>query len=152
MTATKTAPKFSDLREADARALLARNHVGRLAFTYRDRVDIQPIHYVYDNEWLLGRTGVGSKLVMLAHHPWCAFEVDEVHGAFHWDSVVVHGSFTLLDPKLGSSDLYRRAVERLQQFIPGTFTDDDPAPERVIPFAVHIDELSGRSARPRGES
>jgi nitroimidazol reductase NimA-like FMN-containing flavoprotein (pyridoxamine 5'-phosphate oxidase superfamily) len=152
MTATKMAPRFSDLREADARALLARNHVGRLAFSYRDRVDIQPIHYVYDNEWLLGRTGIGSKLVMLAHHPWCAFEVDEVHGAFHWDSVVVHGSFTLLDPKLGSSDLYQRAVERLQQFIPGTFTDDDPAPERVIPFAVHIDELSGRSARPRGES
>ena len=152
MTATKMAPTFSDLHEADARALLARNHVGRLAFSYHDRVDIQPIHYVYDKEWLLGRTGVGSKLVMLAHHPWCAFEVDEVHGPFHWDSVVVHGSFTLLDPKLGSSDLYARAVERLQQFIPGTFTDDDPAPERVIPFAVHIDELRGRCARPGGES
>jgi nitroimidazol reductase NimA-like FMN-containing flavoprotein (pyridoxamine 5'-phosphate oxidase superfamily) len=122
-----------------------------LAFSFRDRVDIQPIHYVYDNNWLIGRTGVGSKLVKLAHHPWCAFEVDEVHGLFHWDSVVVHGSFTLLDPKLGSSDLYTRAVERLQQFIPGTFTDDDPAPERVIPFAVHIDELRGRSARPGGE-
>ena len=151
MSATKMAPTFSDLREADARALLARNHVGRLAFSYHDRVDIQPIHYVYDNNWLLGRTGVGSKLVKLAHPPWCAFEVDEVHGLFHWDSVVAHGSFTLLDPKVGSSDLYARAVERLQQFIPGTFTDDDPAPERVIPFAVHIDELSGRSARPGGD-
>jgi nitroimidazol reductase NimA-like FMN-containing flavoprotein (pyridoxamine 5'-phosphate oxidase superfamily) len=151
MNATKLTPTFTDLREQDARALLARNHVGRLAFSYKDRVDIQPIHYVYDNNWLLGRTGVGSKLVMLAHHPWCAFEVDEVHGLFHWDSVVVHGSFTLLDPKLGSSDLYVRAVERLQQFIPGTFTANDPAPERVIPFAVHIDELRGRSARPGGE-
>ena len=151
MNATKTTPTFSELREQDARALLARNHVGRIAFSYRDRVDIQPIHYVYDNNWLLGRTGVGSKLVKLAHHPWCAFEVDEVHGLFHWDSVVVHGSFTLLDPKVGSSDLYTRAVDRLQQFIPGTFTDDDPAPDRVIPFAVHIDELRGRSARPGGE-
>jgi nitroimidazol reductase NimA-like FMN-containing flavoprotein (pyridoxamine 5'-phosphate oxidase superfamily) len=151
MNATKSTPTFTELREQDARALLARNHVGRLAFSFRDRVDIQPIHYVYDNNWLIGRTGVGSKLVKLAHHPWCAFEVDEVHGLFHWDSVVVHGSFTLLDPKLGSSDLYTRAVERLQQFIPGTFTDDDPAPERVIPFAVHVDELRGRSARPGGE-
>ena len=90
MTATKVAPRFSDLSEANARALLARNHIGRLAFSYRDRVDIQPIHYVYDQEWLFGRTGMGSKLVMLAHHPWCAFEVDEVHGPFHWRS---HGSF-----------------------------------------------------------
>jgi nitroimidazol reductase NimA-like FMN-containing flavoprotein (pyridoxamine 5'-phosphate oxidase superfamily) len=151
MNATKTTPTFTDLREPDARALLARNHVGRLAFSYRDRVDIQPIHYVYDDQWLFGRTSVGSKLVKLAHHPWCALEVDEVHGLFHWDSVVIHGSFTLLDPKLGSSDLYGRAVGRLQQFISGTFTDDDPAPERVIPFAVHIDELRGRSARPGGE-
>lgn len=151
MNATMPTPHFSDLRERDARALLARNHVGRLAFAFRDKVDIQPIHYVYDQNWLLGRTGVGSKLVKLAHHPWCAFEVDEVHGLFHWDSVVVHGSFSLLDPKIGSSDLYTRAVERLQQFIPGTFTDEDPAPERVILFAIHIDELRGRSARPGGE-
>jgi nitroimidazol reductase NimA-like FMN-containing flavoprotein (pyridoxamine 5'-phosphate oxidase superfamily) len=144
-------PQFSELSEQSARALLARNHVGRLAFTYRDRVDIQPIHYIYDQHWLLGRTSVGSKLVKLAHHPWCALEVDEVHGPFHWDSVVVHGSFTMLDPKLGSSDLYERAIERLQRFIPAAFTDADPAPDRVIPFAIHIDELHGRSARPGGE-
>ena len=151
MTATKMAPRFSDLRDADSRALLARNHVGRLAFSYHDRVDIQPIHYVYDNEWLLGRTGVGSKLVKLAHHPWCAFEVDEVHGLFHWDSVVVHGSFTMLDPKIGSSDLYARALDLLRRFIPGTLSVGDPAPERAILFAIHIDELRGRSARPASD-
>ena len=95
--------------------------------------------------------GIGSKLVKLAHHPWCAFEVDEGAWPLPLGQRRVHGSFTLLDPKVGSSDLYARAVERLQQFIPGTFTEEDPAPERVIPFAVHIDELSGRSARPSGE-
>jgi nitroimidazol reductase NimA-like FMN-containing flavoprotein (pyridoxamine 5'-phosphate oxidase superfamily) len=147
MNATDRTPQFSELSEKSARALLARNHVGRIAFSYRDRVDIQPIHYVYDHDWLVGRTGVGSKLVKLAHHPWCAFEVDEVHDVFHWDSVVVHGSFTMLDPKVGSSDLYTRALDLLQRFIPGTLTDRDPVPERAILFAIHIDELRGRSAR-----
>jgi len=151
MHATLNIPQFSELSEQSARALLARNHVGRIAFTFRDRVDIQPIHYVYDDSWLVGRTGVGSKLVKLAHQPWCAFEVDEVHGLFHWDSVVVHGSFTMLDPKVGSSDLYSRALHLLQRFIPGTLTERDPAPERVILFAIHIDELRGRSARPGGD-
>jgi nitroimidazol reductase NimA-like FMN-containing flavoprotein (pyridoxamine 5'-phosphate oxidase superfamily) len=151
MHATTPIPRFSALSDQDARALLARNHIGRLAFTFRDRVDIQPIHYVYDEPWLLGRTSLGSKLMKLAHHPWCAFEVDEVHGPFHWDSVVVHGSFTMLDPKVGSVDLYARAIERLHRLVPAAFTDDDPAPERVIPFAIHIDELHGRSARPGGE-
>ena len=151
MHATAHMPQFSDLSEQSARALLARNHVGRLAFAFRDRVDIQPIHYVYDADWLVVRTGVGSKLVRLAHHPWCAFEVDEVHGLFHWDSVVVHGSFSMLDPKVGSSDLYNRALDLLQRFIPGTLSAEDPVPERAILFAIHIDELRGRRARPAGD-
>ena len=151
MHATDLTPKFSELSDRSARALLARNHVGRIAFSFRDRVDIQPIHFVYDEDWLFGRTGIGSKLVTLAHHPWCAFEVDEVEGLFHWDSVVVHGSFTMLDPEVGSSDLYRRALELLQRFIPGTLSERDPAPERAILFAIHIDELRGRSARLAGD-
>jgi nitroimidazol reductase NimA-like FMN-containing flavoprotein (pyridoxamine 5'-phosphate oxidase superfamily) len=148
MHAAHHAPRFADLSERSARALLARNHVGRVAFAFKDRVDIQPIHYVYDDEWLIGRTGIGSKLVKLAHNPWCAFEVDEVHGLFHWDSVVVHGSFSMLDPKVGTTDLYHRAVELLQRFIPGSMSATDPVPERTIPFAIHIDELRGRTARP----
>ena len=148
MTATDVTPRFSERSESQARALLARKHVGRLAFSFRNQVDIQPIHYVYDENWLVGRTEIGSKLVKLAHHPWCAFEVDEVHGLFHWDSVVVHGSFTMLDPKVGSSDLYNRALHLLRRFIPGTLGEDDPTPQRAILFAIHIDELRGRSARP----
>jgi nitroimidazol reductase NimA-like FMN-containing flavoprotein (pyridoxamine 5'-phosphate oxidase superfamily) len=151
MHATAHLPAFTDLGEDSARALLARNHVGRIAFSFRDRVDIQPIHYVYDESWLYGRSGVGSKLVKLSHQPWCAFEVDEVHGLFHWDSVVVHGSFSILDPETGSSDRYSRALYLLQRFIPGTLTDRDPAPERVILFAIHIDEIRGRSARPASD-
>ena len=59
-----------------------------------------------------------SARALLAHNPWCAFEVDEVHGVFHWDSVVVHGSFTMLDPKVGSTSLYDRALDLLERFIP----------------------------------
>jgi uncharacterized protein len=151
MHATDHSPRFADLSEQSARALLARHHVGRLAFAFKNRVDIQPIHYVYDDDWLVGRTGVGSKLVSLAHQPWCAFEVDEVHGLFHWESVVVHGSFSMLDPKVGSSDRYDRALELLQRFIPGTFSAQDPVPERAILFAIHIDEIRGRSARPASD-
>jgi uncharacterized protein len=148
MHATDDSPRFEELNERSARALLARNHVGRLAFAFKNRVDIQPIHYVYDDDYLFGRTSVGSKLVTLAHHPWCAFEADEVHGLFQWESVVVHGSFTMLDPKVGSSSLYMRALDLLRQFIPGTLSSRDPVPERAILFAIHIDEISGRSARP----
>ncbi|MES2180380.1 MAG: pyridoxamine 5'-phosphate oxidase family protein [Gemmatimonadota bacterium] len=143
-----TATRFTSLDRTSSLAILARHNVGRLAFTFRDRADIQPLNYVFDEQWLYGRTQVGSKLVQLAHNRWCAFEVDEVRGMFDWDSVVVRGSFEDLDPERGSSDAYLRGVELLESLCPGILTADDPAPSRLILFRIHIDEVTGRSARP----
>jgi uncharacterized protein len=147
MSTSTDIPRFSTLEEVDARALLARNRVGRIAFSFRDRVDIQPIHFVYDGDWLFGRTEVGAKLASLTHQPWCALEVDEVHDLFHWDSVVVRGSFRMLDPENGSTALYERALAKLRKLVPGSFTSHDPVPQRAILFAIRVDEISGRSAR-----
>ncbi len=141
----KTAtPVFSALSPADARSLLARHHVGRIAYAQHDRVDIEPVHYAYDGEWLFGRTSMGTKLATLVHHPWCAFEVDEVHAVFDWASVVVKGSFHLLDPE--SAGNYRRALELLSGIIPDTFSPDDPAPHRTILFGIYAHEITGRAA------
>lgn len=141
----KTAtPVFSTLSPADARSLLARHHVGRIAYTLHDRVDIEPVHYAYDGEWLFGRTSMGTKLAILAHHPWCAFEVDEVHAVFDWASVVVKGSFHLLDPESAAN--YRRAFELLSAIVPDTFSPDDPAPHRTILFGIYAHEITGRTA------
>jgi nitroimidazol reductase NimA-like FMN-containing flavoprotein (pyridoxamine 5'-phosphate oxidase superfamily) len=145
------APTFRTLDEAQARAMLARHRVGRLAYSLHDHVDIEPIHYVIDGEWLFGRTSMGTKLSTLAHHPWCAFEVDEFHGMFDWSSVVVKGSFHLLDPELGSPDTYARALELVSALIPETFSADDPVPQRTILFGVHTQEITGRAMVTDGE-
>jgi Predicted flavin-nucleotide-binding protein len=139
-------PVFSTLSDADARALLARHRVGRIAFTLHDRVDIEPVHYAFDGEWLFGRTSMGTKLTTLAHHPWCAFEVDEVQGMFDWMSVVLKGSFYLLDPEISSQGLYDRALTLLTALIPATFSADDPVPHRTVLFGIYVQELSGRAA------
>jgi nitroimidazol reductase NimA-like FMN-containing flavoprotein (pyridoxamine 5'-phosphate oxidase superfamily) len=144
-------PVFAALDEADARALLARQRVGRLAYSLHDHVDIEPVHYTFDGDWLFGRTSMGTKLSKLAHRPWCALEADEVHGLFDWKSVVVKGSFHLLDPEDGSPGLYGRALEQLTALIPDTFSPDDPVPNRTILFGVYVQEISGRSATTRPE-
>jgi nitroimidazol reductase NimA-like FMN-containing flavoprotein (pyridoxamine 5'-phosphate oxidase superfamily) len=143
----KTAtPTFSTLDDSQARALLARHNVGRIAYSLHDRVDIEPIHYVYDGDWLFGRTSVGTKLATLLHRPWCAFEVDEVRAMFDWSSVVVKGSFHLLDPETGSADTYGRALEAVSRLLPDSFTADDPAPHRTILFGIFIQAIEGRAA------
>lgn len=140
-------PAFRDLTSAESRAILERNHVGRIAFSFHDRVDIQPIHYVFNDNWLYGRTSRGSKFATLAHNPWCAFEVDEIRGIFDWDSVVVKGHLELLDPELGSQDAYTRGLELMRDMVPETFRDLDPVPHRSILFRVHASDVTGRSAR-----
>lgn len=141
-----THPQFHELTTDAARALLMRLHVGRLAFTLHDRVDIEPINYVSDGSWVFGRTGGGTKLSRLLHNPWCALEADEVRDPFDWSSVVVKGTFYLLDPEQGSPDTYRRGVTLLRELIPGTFTADDPTPQRDILFGIFVREIAGRSA------
>lgn len=137
---------FRTLSDEEARALLARQHVGRIAFTLHDRVDIEPISYAVDADWIFGRTSLGTKLATLLHHPWCAFEADEVHDVLHWSSVVVKGTFTLLDPEIGSPDTYQRAEHALKELVPGTFTAQDPTPHRDVVFGIYMHEISGRGS------
>lgn len=141
---------FRDLAPDEMRALLTRNHVGRIAFSFHDRVDIRPIHYVYHDNWLYGRTSPSDKLVTLRHNQWVAFEVDEVRGPFDWESVVAHGSFYHVG-KEGTQhlELKAEALELIRRFAPATFRETDPVPFRTELFAIAIDSLSGRAASTR---
>lgn len=134
---------FRDLDTAECEALLARHHVGRIAFSFRDRVDIQPIGYVYEGEWLSCRTEPGTKLETLHHSPWVAFEVDEATGPFDWESVVIRGTVYLMPE--GTPD-YAATIASMQRVVPEAFTAADPTPFRNVVFRVYPREMTGRRA------
>ncbi len=144
-------PAFRELDPAECTALLQRHHVGRMAFSRKDRVDIEPIHYVFDDGWLYGRTQPGTKLEVLTHNRWVAFEVDEVDALFDWRSVVVKGGFYLLrrDGSEQEVAIYDKGIRILRTLVPETMTPHDPLPERAIVFRIHIDEMYGRAASTR---
>ena len=148
MTPMRT-PSFRDLGQAECEAMLARHHVGRLAYTFQDRVDVEPIGYVYAGDALVFRTAPGSKLEKMAHHPWVALEVDEVESLLDWRSVVVHGTVYTLQ-ETGTEPqvrMYRAAVKSLRRLIPHTLAKGDPVPFRSVVMKLHIDRISGRLAR-----
>lgn len=138
--------RIRSLTEQESRAFLATQHVGRIAYALHDRVDIAPLHYAFDGQWIFARTSMGAKLATLAHHPWCAFEADEVRAPFRWTSVVARGSVHLLDPETGSPDTYGRALDAMREIVPETFSESDPAPHRTILLGIFIQELEGREA------
>jgi nitroimidazol reductase NimA-like FMN-containing flavoprotein (pyridoxamine 5'-phosphate oxidase superfamily) len=145
---TKNEPAFRELSPAECEAILAHHHFGRLAYSFHDRVDIEPIGFVFDRDGLVFRTGPGSKLVALKHHPWVALEVDEVEGRYKWRSVVVHGTAYILS-EIGSEaeqGAYRAAVATLRQHVPETLRTNDPTPFRSVVMRMSIDRVSGRSA------
>lgn len=145
---TSTAVVFRDLDFSEIESMLKDNSYGRLAFTFRDRVDIEPIHYVYDDGWLVCRTAPGTKLTLLSHHPWVAFEIDEVRGLFEWRSVVVKGTVYFVEKDGGDvhDETWKASVAALRRLIPSTMKAGDPTPGRNVVFRIHIDEMHGRAA------
>jgi hypothetical protein len=140
---------FRELPRAEVEEIIANNNVGRIAFAFHDRVDIQPVHYVYERGWLYGRTSEGEKIATLKHNEWVAFEIDEVKGIFDWRSVVIHGSFWRIHPR-GSpraEELWEKAAELVSRIVPGSLTDEDPVAFRQILFRIAISDVRGREAQ-----
>ena len=145
-------PSLRALDTTESQAILARNHVGRIAYTFHDRVDIEPIHYVYDGGWIYARTSPGDKLATLSHHRWVAFEVDEVDGPLDWRSVVVHGTvYWLTSNESQESERDAEAgLALLRRIHPETLTKDDPTPFRTVLFRLSASEITGRCASTAG--
>jgi len=144
--------RFDELDRSASDELLLRNNVGRVAYTFHDRVDVEPISYVYADGFVWGRTSPGTKLLKLQHNPFVAFEVDEVESAVDWRSVVVHGTVYFLSPEGGDRerDAYQRAVELLRSVYPEVLKEDDVTPSRTVLFRIHVDSVTGRFASRAG--
>src|SRR6185503_6863167 len=151
MPAQSVEPHFRDLTTDEMVAVLNRHEVGRLAYSFHDSVDIRPIHYVYDEKWLFGRTSPGDKLITLKHNQWIVFEVDEIEGPLDWVSVIARGSFYETHPEGSDAQVkfYKRAVSRIKKLNPKAFTKNDPTKFRTEVFAISIDSLSGRACSTR---
>ena len=143
-------PQFSTLSREECEILLAGHRIARLAYSHKDRVDIEPIHYVYAAGWIYMRTQPGTKLSTIVHNPWVAIEVDESEALFDWQSVVVHGRLELLDdgPHDKARARHAEAVAALRTLVPTAFTADDPTPDRTIIGAIYVDTIQGRRATP----
>lgn len=142
-------PVFRDLPESACIALLRRNAVGRVAFCFHDRVNIEPIHYVYADGWLFARTSRGEKMQTIEHMPWVAFEVDEIEDIFTWKSVVVQGTIYRMEQDGGpiETSLRERGIKLLQRIVPETGTGKDPVAFRTLVFGIHVNSLTGRACR-----
>jgi len=146
------APLFSVLGRKACEAILARNSVGRIAFSLHDSVRIVPIHYAYASGWIYGRTAAAGKLEEILRNRRVAFEVDEHTQLFEWRSVVASGPLYLIEPGTTPSDrrTHTKAVSLIRELVPSAMTESDPVPFRDQLFRIRVAEISGRASGPTG--
>ncbi len=146
------APLFSALGRKACEAILARNSVGRIAFSLHDSVRIVPIHFAYASGWIYGRTAATGKLQEILRNRRVAFEVDEHTQLFEWRSVVASGPLYLIKPGTTPSDrrVHAKAVSLIRQVLPSTLTESDPVPFRDQLFRIRVAEITGRASGPTG--
>jgi uncharacterized protein len=143
---TRMGPEFTDLDQEQIDALLARNNVGRLAFTCNGEPDIRPLHYVYSGGRIYGRTSPGADFAGLQLPARVAFEVDEIEAIFRWKSVIVRGDIDLLSPEGAEADERKRAIEVLRRVVKETFIEGDPVPHRTVIFRIQPERMTGRAS------
>jgi uncharacterized protein len=139
-------PTIVELSREECEAILARNCVGRIAFSLYDAVYIKPLHYVYQQGAIWARTSDGLMTGVTGRNQRVGFEVDEVTDIFHWCSVVVQGEVELLsaDGDAAQRLHWEQGIRLLRSLVPATLTESDPVPDRHRLFRISADHLTGR--------
>ena len=151
--ASPDARPFRALDAAAAEALLDRNRVGRIAYTFRGRLEVEPVLYGFAEGTLWLRTAFGQ--------PWApsadgvasgtpvVFEVDEVQEGGGWRCAVARGTLHPVEHPADGGDpaAWMYVVDVIRDVDPAGAADMGALRGSLARLAVH--EVTGRETLQR---
>ena len=130
--------------------VLQNNSVGRIGCTDGSKIYVVPINYAYDGKHILAHAMPGLKIEMMRTHPDICFQVDQVHNATNWKSVILWGTYhELLDERSRNEAVKAFAEKMIHIKVSSTAHLTDSAQEtvRAVIFRIIIGERTGRFER-----
>lgn len=98
-----------NLNLAEVRAILGRNYLGHLSYSYMNNPYVVPMTYYYDAEEqaLIGYTAKGHKTSCMELNPSVAVLIEEIDTLDKWKSVVVYGKYEALSGSTAKAALHK---------------------------------------------
>ncbi|RYY89853.1 MAG: pyridoxamine 5'-phosphate oxidase family protein [Chitinophagaceae bacterium] len=86
--------------------------VGRIGCHADGETYVVPISYVYDGQAVICHTNEGKKLRMMRANPKVCFQVDDMMDMANWKSVIVQGTFEIIEDDAARNTAMKRLLER----------------------------------------
>jgi len=144
-----------ELNTEECRLALAQAGFGRLACARDNQPYVVPIHFAVDEAYVYAFSLAGQKLDWMRKNPRVCLEIDDVHEASDWTSVVVFGRYEELPDTPEYSSARRRAGDLLQGramwWEPGTVAvahRDEAASLAPIYYRISIEHMTGHRSAP----
>ena len=144
-----------ELSDKECVEALTRLRLGRLACSRADQPYIVPIYFAYHDRHLYTFATRGQKIDWMRINPLVCVEADEIVNHHEWMSVIVQGRYEeLLDTsqwklarELAHELLQHEAMWWEPAYVSTAHLD---ATDELIPifYRIHIDQVTGRRARP----
>jgi nitroimidazol reductase NimA-like FMN-containing flavoprotein (pyridoxamine 5'-phosphate oxidase superfamily) len=137
--------RWQELTKCECFGLLAREHLGRVAFVDDRGPMVLPVNFILDRHMVVFRTGDGTKLDVARGGGRVAFEVDRSERATHsgWSVVIRGEAVEVTDP----GELARLRELPLDSWAPGA----ESRYVRILPAVLtgrRISVSGGSSSRP----
>jgi uncharacterized protein len=143
-----------ELTSQASRDLLTRVHLGRLACSRANQPYVFPMSFAHYEDSLYCASTIGQKIEWMRENRLVAVEVDEIHSAQEWESVIVSGRYEEFSNTTETRDMRELAWSLLQKanalwWEPAYVqTILDGAERSIVPlyFRIRIGHVSGHRA------
>ena len=146
--------QIHELTKKECLEVLTRLKFGRLGCSRDNQPYVVPVYFAYHERHLYSVAQLGQKIEWMRANPLVAVEADEIIDHYHWTSVIVQGRYEeLLNiPERRERNLAHKLLqERPLWWQPALVTTAHvvlPKESPPVYYRVHIDQVSGRRARP----